>query len=115
MAYEFIGQDANDGSGRSVSSAGDVDGDGLADLLIGAREADGLGNGEGSSGSTYLIKAADLAALDAADGTVDGIIALSFVAAPAPPMNSWVRMRVTSPASRSVRRVMWMATSWPTC
>ena len=81
MAYEFIGQDANDGSGRSVSSAGDVDGDGLADLLIGAREADGLGNGEGSSGSTYLIKAADLAALDAADGTVDGIIDLSFVAA----------------------------------
>jgi hypothetical protein len=80
-SYEFVGQDAGDQSGFSVSSAGDVDGDGLADLLIGAIGADGLSNGEFGSGSTYLINAADLAALDAADGTVDGIIDLSFVAA----------------------------------
>ena len=79
MAYEFIGQDANDGSGRSVSSAGDVDGDGLADLLIGAREADGLSNGEFGSGSAYLIEADQLAAYDARDGVVDGIIDLSLI------------------------------------
>ena len=68
MAYEFIGQDANDGSGRSVSSAGDVDGDGLADLLIGEIGADGLSNGEFGSGSAYLIEADQLAAYDAATG-----------------------------------------------
>ena len=68
-----------DESGYSVSSAGDVDGDGQADLLIGARWADGIGNGRICAGETYLIAAADLVALDKADGTEDGVIDLANV------------------------------------
>ena len=78
-SYRFVGADAFDNSGWSVSSAGDVDGDGKADLLIGAQNADGIGNGETNSGETYVIAAKDLEALDAADGTVDHIIDLANV------------------------------------
>jgi hypothetical protein len=45
-----------DGSGRSVSGAGDVDGDGLADLLVGAPYADP--NGE-NSGQSYVVFSGD--------------------------------------------------------
>ena len=76
--YAFTGAAASDGSGISVASAGDVDGDGLSDLLIGAVLADGNG---ADSGASYLVTAADLAALDAADGLTDGVIDLGHVGA----------------------------------
>ncbi|MBV0914226.1 Hint domain-containing protein [Anianabacter salinae] len=71
--YQFIGTEAADVAGRSVSSAGDVDGDGLADLIIGANSADG---GGGNSGEAYLLFGSDLAVADAADGSTDGVIDL---------------------------------------
>ncbi len=80
-SYVFVGEDAEDQSGRSVSSAGDVDGDGKADLLIGAHTAEGGSNEAAGQGLSYLVAAADLAAADAADGKSDGIIELSNVAA----------------------------------
>ncbi len=48
----FIGEAASDNSGLSVSGAGDVNGDGYDDTLIGA-----FGNDEGgsSAGQTYLV------------------------------------------------------------
>ena len=43
--FRLIGIDADDFSGRSVSSAGDVNGDGFADLIVGAPGAESAGGG----------------------------------------------------------------------
>jgi hypothetical protein len=43
----------NDRSGVSVSTAGDMNGDGIGDLVIGAVNADP--NGKSSAGQSYLI------------------------------------------------------------
>ena len=48
----FQGEDNNDNSGWSVAGAGDVNGDGFDDILIGGCENDYGGN---SAGQTYLI------------------------------------------------------------
>jgi hypothetical protein len=50
--FVLNGIDTYDFSGRSVSIAGDVNGDGIDDLLIGAREADPNGN---YSGESYVV------------------------------------------------------------
>jgi len=49
----LVGDTMNDYSGRSVSAAGDVNGDGLSDFLIGAYSADPWGRS--AAGETYLI------------------------------------------------------------
>ncbi|NES87665.1 MAG: hypothetical protein F6K10_43635, partial [Moorea sp. SIO2B7] len=46
------GIDAFDNSGESVSSAGDINGDGIDDLIIGARGANPNGSG---SGESYVV------------------------------------------------------------
>ncbi len=51
----IFGADALDSSGHSVSSAGDVNGDGFDDLLIGAREADASGNAKDKAGESYVV------------------------------------------------------------
>ena len=51
--FTLTGIDAGDESGRSVSSAGDVNGDGYDDLIIGARFADP--NGDSEAGETYVV------------------------------------------------------------
>ncbi|MBM4076560.1 MAG: hypothetical protein FJ267_13095, partial [Planctomycetes bacterium] len=52
---KIIGLDSYDHSGASLSGAGDVNGDGFDDFLIGAYGADGSANSKNSSGETYLI------------------------------------------------------------
>ena len=49
----FAGAAAGDNSGWSVSGAGDVNGDGFADLLVGAYYADP--SGRSAAGETYLV------------------------------------------------------------
>ena len=66
--FTLIGIDAGDRSGRSVSSAGDVNGDGYDDLIIGASSADPNGGG---SGETYVVYGGA-----SAPGT-DGVLNLS--------------------------------------
>jgi formylglycine-generating enzyme required for sulfatase activity len=55
--YSFVGENLGDGAGRSISSAGDVDGDGLDDILVGAYSND---DGAINAGKTYLILGASL-------------------------------------------------------
>jgi hypothetical protein len=50
--FKINGLAAGDDSGRSVSSAGDINGDGTDDLIIGARLADPNGN---YSGQSYVV------------------------------------------------------------
>ncbi|MHC0061785.1 Ig-like domain-containing protein [Nostoc sp. UIC 10890] len=51
--FVINGIDARDGSGRSVSNAGDINGDGIDDLIIGARNADPNGNRD--AGESYVV------------------------------------------------------------
>jgi hypothetical protein len=66
--YKLQGQVLGAHAGEHVASAGDVNADGFADIVIGARDA------LSGAGTTYVVfgGAANLAALDAADLTVDG-------------------------------------------
>jgi Ca2+-binding RTX toxin-like protein len=68
--FRLSGVAANDRSGYSVASAGDVNGDGFADLIIGATQAD---PGGANSGATYVVfgKASGFAA-DINLGTLNG-------------------------------------------
>lgn len=75
---KVIGAAAGDQAGTDVSAAGDVNGDGVEDFLIGARYADA--NGRNNSGEAYLIFGSktglpaviDLGALDGTNGYVFG-------------------------------------------
>src|SRR5262249_28016168 len=62
--FVIHGQDGGDDSGYSVSSAGDVNGDGFDDLIIGAKFGDGPLNSRSCAGDSYVVfgKAAGFAA-----------------------------------------------------
>jgi len=53
--YQWNGEDTNDRFGNSVSNAGDVDGDGVDDIVIGAHEAESL---SWRSGMVYVYSGA---------------------------------------------------------
>ncbi|MEO1792519.1 MAG: integrin alpha, partial [Cyanobacteria bacterium J06629_19] len=73
--FALNGIDAGDRSGFSVSSAGDINGDGLDDLIIGAYYADPNGS---QSGASYVVfgsdapfsAAVELSSLDGSNGFV---------------------------------------------
>ena len=101
--FKLSGEAADDRSGCSVASAGDVNGDGFADLIVGARVADPHGS---YSGASYVVfgKASGFAA------NID----LSVARRQRPASSSAARRRTTSAASRSPRRATSTATASPT-
>ena len=83
--FKLNGVDADDVSGYSVSRAGDINGDGIDDLIIGAFRADP--NGDNDAGESYVVfgkrenfsAALELSSLDGTDGfKLNGIDALDF-------------------------------------
>ncbi|MBU0704918.1 MAG: FG-GAP repeat protein, partial [Chloroflexi bacterium] len=68
---KFLGVAAGDSAGASVSGAGDVDGDGAADMLIGANSE---GSGGNAAGAAYLLfgPATGVVDLSTADATFVG-------------------------------------------
>ncbi len=91
VGFRLAGVNTVDVAGSSVASAGDINGDGYDDLLIGAPWADPIGN---MSGSTYVIYGSaaglptglDLAMLDGSqgfrlDGTADSAFSGSALSA----------------------------------
>jgi len=77
--FRLDGVAAHDQSGYSVASAGDVNGDGFSDLIVGAPGADP--NGQSYAGSAYVVfgrsiflQAVQLSALDGSNGfRLDGL------------------------------------------
>ncbi len=51
----LLGIDAGDFAGKALSAAGDVNGDGFGDILIGAPGGDGASNAKDSSGESYVV------------------------------------------------------------
>ena len=76
-SWRLVGENAHDQAGFSVASAGDVNGDGLADVLIGAPGHSARQYGEGAA---YLLPSASLQTAEGADGDVDGIVELAHAA-----------------------------------
>jgi Ca2+-binding RTX toxin-like protein len=74
--FVINGINQGDRSGRSVSNAGDINGDGIDDLIIGATDADP--NGQGGAGSSYVVfgtksgfnASLDLSSLNGSNGFV---------------------------------------------
>ena len=56
IGFKLVGEDADDRSGIDVSGGGDVNGDGYADLLVGAHWGE---EDEGNSGVSYVIYGRD--------------------------------------------------------
>ena len=67
--FVIEGIDAGDRSGVSVSSAGDINGDGINDLIIGAYRADP--NGDDGAGESYVVFGKDTAVDGAFAGTLE--------------------------------------------
>ena len=81
-SYEFLGERGQDNAGVAVAGVPDWDADGFDELAIGASWHSGrTGTGEDGDrrGAVYLLARRDFAAMDVADGIVDGSIALASI------------------------------------
>ena len=67
--FVIHGQDSNDKSGKSVASAGDINGDGFDDIIVGAYAAAAAGNAKIVAGDTYVIFGTDFTSTVTHPGT----------------------------------------------
>ena len=78
-SWKFIGESDSGHAGSAVALAGDIDGDGSSELIVGAPREHGP-NFAWSAGAIYIISVSDLPAADRADGEEDGIVHLGNIA-----------------------------------
>ena len=111
----FTGEHEHDEAGMAVAGAGDVDGDGLGDILIGATHNDDGGN---SAGKAYLLFGSSIAAagpfpLATADVTFTGQAQESYSGFPVTTAGDWDGDGLDDILISSAERydVMWMATT----
>ena len=71
-SWKIVGEDKRDRAGTGVSSAGDVNGDGHPDLMIGAPIMP-LGTNP-HAGRAIVLSGGAMSTLDGADGDTDGVI-----------------------------------------
>ena len=76
-SYRFLRERKGDRAGSDLAVIGDAEGDGIADILIGANAP---GVNRNTEGVVYLLSGARLRDLDAADGFIDGTIRLRLAA-----------------------------------
>ena len=69
-SWQFPGASRGEAAGSRVAAAGDMDGDGSTDILVGAPHA------VGRAGAAYLISGTGFASADAQDGNEDAVITL---------------------------------------
>ena len=77
-SWRFVGEAIGDGAG-GAAAPGDIDGDGLVDILIGAHDSRSDAD-HWYAGAAYFTSGADLAVADAADGAADRTVSLAHVA-----------------------------------
>ena len=77
-SWKFVGEGAEEWAGLSVGALGDMNGDDVPDLVIGAPGVRWLL--EPDAGQAYLISGQGLKAADMADGDADGVIDLAQIA-----------------------------------
>ena len=70
-SWKLVGEDGLS-AGSALSSAGDLNGDGVPEFVVGANAL---------VGAAYVVSAPDLPGADAADGEADGVVALETIAA----------------------------------
>ena len=80
FSYRFVGEHFSSFAGNSISFSDDTDCDGFSEVLIGSPLFGGQGL-SGGPGAAYVVSVADMEAADAADGIVDRVVDLGFVAA----------------------------------
>ena len=69
--FVITGEEAGDQSGSAVA-AGDMNGDGFSDLLIGARSADGVSYAQFAAGDAYIVYGGDFSGAVTHPGTNTG-------------------------------------------
>ena len=79
-SWKLVGEDARHSAGWSAAGSGDLDGDGSADLVVGAYSLSRPEAGLLWAGAVYFVSGASLDAADAADGAVDGVVSLGHAA-----------------------------------